>query len=114
VNRRTHWGEQMDELEKWSRTLTRDECIATLEKHDVPCSAYRTVAEALADPQLAHRGALVEVTDAGGAFKVLNPPFRMSDSQTKVGKHAPALGEHTRAVLKEAGLDHEAIKKILG
>ena len=112
--RRAHWGELMDEMEKWSRTLTRDECIAALEKHDVPCSAYRTVAEALADPQLAHRDALAEVSDAGGSFKALNPPFRMSNSQTKVGKHAPALGEHTRAVLKDAGLDHDQIKKIMG
>ena len=114
VDRRAHWGELMDEMEKWSRGLARDECIAALEKHDVPCSAYRTVAEALADPQLAHRDALVEVTDAGGSFKALNPPFRMSDSQTRVGRHAPALGEHTRAVLKDAGLDHEQIKKIVG
>ena len=113
-DRRAHWGELMDEIEKWSRTLTRDECIATLEKNDVPCSAYRTVAEALADPQITHRDALVDVTDAGGTFKALNPPFRMSDSRTRVGKHSPALGEHTRAVLKAAGFDHDAIKKIVG
>jgi CoA:oxalate CoA-transferase len=114
TDRRAHWGELMDEIEHWSRTLTRDECIATLEKHDVPCSAYRTVAEALADPQLEHRGALVEVTDAGGSFKALNPPFRMSNAQTRVGKHSPALGEHSRAVLKDAGLSHDEIKKIMG
>ncbi|MDE2364082.1 MAG: CoA transferase [Hyphomicrobiales bacterium] len=112
--RRKHWGELMEELEKWSRTLTRDECIAALEKHDVPCSAYRTVAEALADPQLDHRDALADVTDAGGVFKALNPPFRMSDAVTRVGKHSPALGEHTRAVLQEAGFDHDAIARATG
>ena len=36
-------------------------CLAALNKNGVPCSAYRTVAEALADPQIAHRGALAEV-----------------------------------------------------
>jgi len=40
-----------------------------LNAHGVPCSAYRTVAEALRDPQLAHRGALAEVEDDGGTFK---------------------------------------------
>jgi len=114
AERRAHWGELMAEIEVWSRTLTRDQCIAILEEHDVPCSPYRTVAEALADPQIAHRDALAEVTDAGGSFKALNPPFRMTESETRVGRHAPALGEHTRAVLKSAGLTHDEIKKIVG
>lgn len=113
-NRRTNWGELMEEIEHWSRKLTREQCIAALEKHDVPCSAYRTVAEALDDPQIAWRESFVEVTDAGGPFKALNPPFRMTDSQTRVGKHSAALGEHTRAVLKDAGYDHDEIKKIMG
>ncbi len=112
--RRAHWGELMAELEIWSRTLTRDECIAALDRHDVPCSPYRTVAEALADPQIAHRDALAEVVDAGGTFKALNPPFRMSDAETRVGKHAPALGENTRAVLIEAGFGRDQIKAIMG
>ena len=113
-NRRRNWDACMSELENWSRTVTRDECIAQLEKHDVACSAYRTVAEAMDDAQLAHRDALVEVTDSGGVFKALNPPFRMSASDARVGSHAAALGEHTRAVLKEAGLTHDEIKAAMG
>lgn len=113
-NRRRHWDECMTELETWSRTLSSQECIAALEKHDVACSPYRTVAEALADPQVEHRDALVEVKDSGGSFKALNPPFRMSEAQTRVGDHAAALGEHTRAVLQEAGLSHDEIKAIMG
>ena len=49
------------------------------------------------DPQIAWREAFVEVTDAGGPFKALNPPFRMTDSATRVGRHSAALGEHIRA-----------------
>lgn len=114
AKRRAHWDELMSELENWSRTLSRDACIAALEAHDVACSPYRTVAEALADDQIAHRDALAEVTDAGGSFKALNPPFRMSEAETRVGPHAAALGEHTRAVLKDAGLTHDEIKAIMG
>ena len=113
-NRRRHWEECMSELEIWSKQLSREECIAALEKHDVACSPYRTVEEALADAQIAHRDALTEVKDSGGTFKALNPPFRMSGSQTRVGNHAAALGEHTRAVLKDAGLTHDEIKAIMG
>jgi len=113
-NRRRHWEECMSELENWSKQLSREECIAALEKHDVACSPYRTVEEALADAQIAHRDALTEVKDSGGTFKALNPPFRMSRSETRVGNHAAALGEHTRAVLKDAGLTHDEIKAIMG
>ena len=112
TERRANWGVLMEEIETWSRTLSREACIAQLEAHDVPCSPYRTVAEAMADPQIAHRHALTEVHDAGGTFKALNPPFRMSDAQTRVGGHAAALGEHTVAVLKQAGLTAAEIKAI--
>ena len=62
----------MDGVETWSRTLSTEQCLASLSEYGVPSSAYRTVAEALSDPQLAHRGALAEVQDDGGTFKVMN------------------------------------------
>jgi crotonobetainyl-CoA:carnitine CoA-transferase CaiB-like acyl-CoA transferase len=104
ADRRRNWGELMDIIEGWSRTVDGRGCLEQLERHGVPCSPYRSVAEALADPQIAHRGALAEVFDAGGSFKALNPPFRMSDADVTVGRRAPALGEHTRAALRGAGL----------
>jgi crotonobetainyl-CoA:carnitine CoA-transferase CaiB-like acyl-CoA transferase len=104
ADRRAHWGVLMDLAEEWSRTKTKTECQARFDAHGVPCSPYRTVAEALADPQLAHREALTEVRDAAGSFKVLNAPFRMSGANTSAAAQAPALGEHTQAVLLQAGL----------
>jgi CoA:oxalate CoA-transferase len=103
ADRRRHWNEMMDGVEAWSRTITTANCLAELNAHGVPCSAYRTVAEALADPQLVHRGALAEVEDGGGAFKVMNLPFRMSGASVAAGRRAPALGEHTDELLGEAG-----------
>ena len=103
-DRRANWGELMEIVEAWSRGLTREECLAQLERHGVPSSPYRTVEQALADPQIAHREALVEVSDAGGTFKALNPPFRMSAADTSAGRQAPRLGEHTREVLLAVGL----------
>jgi CoA:oxalate CoA-transferase len=102
--RRLHWNDLFAELEDWSRKLTTVECQAEFDKHGVPASAYRTVAEALKDPQIAHRNALAEVHDAGGSFQVVNPPFRLSASTTQAGPRAPALGEHTAEVLAALGL----------
>ncbi len=111
-DRRRNWGELMDEFEIWSRTLTNEECLAVLSKHAVPAAAYRTVREAMADPQLAHRGAFAVVSDAGGTFKALNPPFRMSATATSTGPKVAALGEHTSEVLAAAGLTAEAIAAV--
>jgi crotonobetainyl-CoA:carnitine CoA-transferase CaiB-like acyl-CoA transferase len=108
TDRRNNWGVLMDAVEAWSRRLTTQQCLAELNEEGVPSSAYRTVAEALADPQLAHRRALAEVEDDGGTFRVMNLPFRMSNAKVTAGKRMATLGEHTRTLLKEAGLLEDA------
>jgi CoA:oxalate CoA-transferase len=113
-DRRANWEELFDGIESWSRTLTTEKCLAELNDHGVPCSAYRTVAEALRDPQIAHRGALSEVEDGGGTFKVLNLPFRMSGADVSAGKRIATLGEHTVAFLKESGLSEDQIAGFSG
>ena len=114
ADRRRHWNEMMDGVESWSRTVTTEKCLADLNAHGVPCSAYRTVAEVMRDPQIAHRGALAEVEDGGGTFKVTNQPFRMSGARVAAGKRSPALGEHTRAFLGESGLSEDQIAAVIG
>ena len=76
----------MEGVEDWSRTVTTEKCLAEFNRNGVPSSAYRTVAEALSDPQIAHRGALAEVEDGGGTFKVMNLPFRMSGAKVTRGQ----------------------------
>jgi crotonobetainyl-CoA:carnitine CoA-transferase CaiB-like acyl-CoA transferase len=73
-------------------------------KAGVPCSRYLTVAEAMADPQLAARGSLAKVKDGAGTFLVPNPPFQFADFSVGVKPTVPALGADTE----------QAIKSILG
>jgi CoA:oxalate CoA-transferase len=114
ADRRTHWNDLMDGVENWSRTVTTAKCLAELNAHGVPSSAYRTVAEAMSDPQIAHRGALTEVEDGGGTFRVLNLPFKMSGTSIGAGKRAATLGEHTLALLRESGLSKDQIVALVG
>jgi CoA:oxalate CoA-transferase len=113
-DRRGNWKELMEGIETWSRNLTTARCLAEMNAHGVPCSAYRSVAEALSDPQLAHRGALADVEDDGGTFKVMNLPFRMTGAAVAAGKRAATLGEHTVAVLRESGLSEDQIAAFTG
>jgi crotonobetainyl-CoA:carnitine CoA-transferase CaiB-like acyl-CoA transferase len=112
--RRDNWAQMMDGIEAWSRTVTTEACLAELSKEGVPSSAYRTVAEALRDPQLAYRGALAQVEDDGGAFRVMNLPFRMSGARVAAAPRMSTLGEHTLALLKETGLSDEQIAAFSG
>jgi CoA:oxalate CoA-transferase len=109
ADRRRNWHLFMDELEEWSRTLTTRECQAIFDRHAVPCSPYRTVEDAMRDPQLEHREAFATVRDAGGTFRALNPPFRFSAARAAAQPFAAALGEHADQVLREVGYTAEEI-----
>jgi CoA:oxalate CoA-transferase len=114
ADRRNHWKDLMDGVETWSRTITTAKCLTELNAHGVPCSAYRTVAEALSDPQIAHRGALAEVEDGAGTFKVMNLPFQMSGTRIAAGKRTATLGEHTVSLLRQSGLSEDQIATLVG
>jgi CoA:oxalate CoA-transferase len=109
ANRRANWGELIEELERWSKELSTSEVQAIFDRHGVPSSPYRTVKEAMADPQLAHRHAFAEITDAGGTFLALNLPFRMTATTTAAAPRVAALGEHTEELLAEIGYTHAEI-----
>jgi crotonobetainyl-CoA:carnitine CoA-transferase CaiB-like acyl-CoA transferase len=114
VERRKNWAELMDGVESWSCGVTTAQCLEALAREGVPSAAYRTVKQALDDPQLAHRGALAEVTDDGGTFKVMNQPFRMSGAKVVAGRRISTLGEHTRAILKDIGLSEDQLAAFSG
>ena len=102
-DRRANWGQLIEELECWSRERTVREVQALFDRHGVPSSPYRTVKEAMTDPQLGHRRAFAEIRDAGGTFRALNPPFWMSGAMAAARPYAAALGEHTEELLAEIG-----------
>jgi CoA:oxalate CoA-transferase len=114
IDRRVNWGALMDELEEWSKTLPTAEVQAAFDRHGVPSSPYRTVPEAMKDPQLAHRQSLTEVHDKGGTFLALNPPFRMTGSRAAAVPTVAALGENSREVLADAGYSDDDIAAMAG
>jgi crotonobetainyl-CoA:carnitine CoA-transferase CaiB-like acyl-CoA transferase len=113
-NRRANWGELIDELERWSTERTISEVQAIFDRHGVPSSPYRTVKDAMADPQILHRRSFAEVRDAGGTFLAINPPFHMTATTAAAQPFVAALGEHTDELLAEVGYTASEIAALDG
>ena len=97
--REAHWSELMDCIEAWTSKRMGSESEAALLAGGVPCTRYRTVAEAMNDPQTVARGALSRVRDKAGEYWVPNAPFQMPGLDIAARPHVPELGEHSNAVL---------------
>lgn len=97
----------------WTRGHRRDELVDILLKHGVPCAPVRSVAEVVADPEVAMRRMLLDSKSAArGAIRVLGSPLKMSD-EVKIDPTAPPeLGEHTAEVLAKVGIDSNALARL--
>jgi CoA:oxalate CoA-transferase len=99
--RRKNWATLTDLVEEWTATRPAKECEEILSRAGVPCSQYKTVAEAVSDPQTQERGLMVTVNDLDTQFKVPNPPYKFSDNTVGVVPHFPKHGEHTDEILAQ-------------
>ena len=74
---------------------------ARLDEYRIPYARVNDYAQALQDPQVAHRGLLREVDHPkSGKITLVGPPWRMSVTQTEI-RPPPVLGEHTAEVLHD-------------
>jgi formyl-CoA transferase/CoA:oxalate CoA-transferase len=91
----------------------RADLLAALTSAGVPCSAVRSITEALGDPQLSAREMIVPLEHAtAGAIRVLGSPLKLSETRASVRTPPPALGQHTDAVLREIGLSESDIASL--
>jgi crotonobetainyl-CoA:carnitine CoA-transferase CaiB-like acyl-CoA transferase len=69
------------------------------------------LSEVVAHPQVAARGAIVEVEHpSAGKTRMVGPPIRLSATPGAIRSPAPRLGEHTALALREVlGLDDAGI-----
>jgi crotonobetainyl-CoA:carnitine CoA-transferase CaiB-like acyl-CoA transferase len=91
-------------LEAAFQRLPTGELLSRLRAAAVPCGPVRTIAEAIADPQVAARGSLVTFPDVAGGFSVPANAVRFTRIPPPETRRPPALGEHTQHVLDALGL----------
>lgn len=86
-----------------------------LEAERIPYALVNDYGQALADPQVAHRGLIREVEHpVSGRIKVVGPPWIMSVTRTEMAP-PPTLGQHTAEVLRDwLGMAAEEIVAVAG
>jgi crotonobetainyl-CoA:carnitine CoA-transferase CaiB-like acyl-CoA transferase len=94
-------------LEEIMLTRTADEWEQFLQANHVPAARVRRMGEALADPQLAHRG-IVHRHDGGpgidGAFGVPLAAFTFAHGGPSIETPPPTLGQHNAEILAQLGI----------
>lgn len=93
--------------------MTRQEMEDTLRPLNIPSGPVLTAAEAFNSEQLNARNMVIELEDKQlGKLKMPGIPIKMSGIEDYPTGSAPLLGEDTEALLKEAGLGEEELKKL--
>jgi len=78
----------------------------------VPAAPINDLAQALENPFVKGQGRLQEIPHAArGAYRMVAPPVRCAGEEAPA-RPAPALGEHTGALLRELGYDEARIRAL--
>lgn len=116
-----------DETDSWTRrdeifaktrdrlkTRTSAEWLEKLRAADIWCGPVYGYADLIEDEQIKHNGTFVEYDHpTEGRVKTPGFPIKFSKTPSVVERGAPLTGEHTRAVLREAGYAEDAIEALI-
>jgi len=107
-----------DELDglvaRWVRRQTREVVLAQLREARLPAGPVNSIADVLQEPQVRSRGSVLDIMDARyGQLTLPAPAPRLGATPAELRWVAPALGEHTAAVLEQwLGLAGEEIARL--
>jgi crotonobetainyl-CoA:carnitine CoA-transferase CaiB-like acyl-CoA transferase len=89
-----------------------EEWVERLEAAEIPCGLVREFREVMAHPQLAHNHLVARIGSPVGVIPTIGSPILLDGDRPELGP-IPALGEHTREVLAEAGVSEAEIAALL-
>src|SRR6516164_10962444 len=97
----------------WFATRSRDEALQTMRAANITVGPVYTIADAMADDHFRKREVIVNVADRElGGVAMHNIVPRLSQTPGAWRRPAPLLGEHTDAVLLEAGIGRDVIARL--
>jgi crotonobetainyl-CoA:carnitine CoA-transferase CaiB-like acyl-CoA transferase len=114
VARSRHYNEIYGMVADIVRTRTTAEWLTLFERCDIPCAPMNDLDALIDDPHLAAVGffqTLAHPTE--GRIRYTGIPSRWNGAALQISRHAPRLGEHSVAILKEAGIAADGIAALL-
>lgn len=91
-----------DHVANWTRTMTRDEAIATCEQFQVPCGPVYAIDEIFEDPQYKARENIKWMKDPRvGELAIPNLVPRLSETPGEVKWLGPSMGAHNDELYRD-------------
>ncbi len=114
AGRRENRAELVAHISERLIEASADEWLEKLRAHDIPCAPIQFLSDVIADPQVVARKNLIELEHPiHGTVPSVESPWRLG-REREPHCPPPTLGEDTRDVLVEIGLDEEEIAKLAG
>jgi crotonobetainyl-CoA:carnitine CoA-transferase CaiB-like acyl-CoA transferase len=89
--------------------------VELLSAAGLPAGRVLSITEAFDDPQARYHEMTVEIDHPiAGVVRTTGSPIRIDDLPARARQRPPLLGEHTRDLLAELGLDRASIDKMIG
>ncbi|MFQ5897003.1 MAG: CaiB/BaiF CoA transferase family protein, partial [Candidatus Methylomirabilia bacterium] len=110
-HRLEHKATLIPEVEAVTRTRSTAEWLEAFHREGVPAAPINSVDRVLRDPQVTQRRMVVELEHPNlGRVPTVGSPIKVDGRMEIEARAAPALGEHTEAILSELlGLSRETV-----
>jgi crotonobetainyl-CoA:carnitine CoA-transferase CaiB-like acyl-CoA transferase len=109
ADRLKHVTALRSELERTLAGFKSDDLCRDLMRSGVPAGPVNNVAQAFAQPHVAHRDMLLE----GEGHRAPGIPVKLAQTPGGVGRRPPRFSEHAREILNEAGFDQTTIDGLI-
>lgn len=106
------FGPWLDAIGEVMKRFTTTDLLSRLDAEGVPFGPVKTIREFADDPQAKHNRTVFDAEHPeAGTMRYVRYPGHLSETPAGLYRHPPRLGEHSRAVLQEAGYSEDQIEQ---